>query len=409
MGAGIVRGINPLVQTSPRPLTAEWLRIRVAGPSGERAAAYAVVDTVGPAARMAGQFSGDPARTEREVSEALDALLGIGVAMGRLPSTLPVALMADLTDPLPSQARISLLAIQGANYLIFRQAIPPSFLDSPPVSYVNSPTVVIIRSQIVHQPSVRTVTSLDLTLKAYRVLRTPEDPLRDEGSFYDYLAGGVLDHTVERWILGAEQAGDSVGALFESAVDDEVPARVVAPGKPASAEYMALDGRRRLLETLDRGQLVILPASRPKSWGASLGWWSVDPASGWTEDTTEEGFHLSSMPEYPAPTVRLLDAIEQFCREGLYVALTAWTVVGYFGPDGVEADVDFYQDLFDKFCRAIEAARGAGTPPPRLPPVSGPPLPKLGLPQTPYRPPFKDPGFPTRPPLKCVPGKGRLK
>ena len=408
LGAGIVRGLGPLVQTSPRVLTAEWLRIRVAGPSGERAAAYAVVDTVGPAARTGGQFSVDPARAEREVSEGLDAVLGITVAMGRLPSSLPAALMADLTDPLTSQARIRLLAIQGTNYLLLRQAIPPSFLDSLPVSYANSPTVVIVRSQMVHQPSARFVTSIDLTLKAYRVMRTPEDPLRNEGSFYDYLAGGVIDHTVERWILGAEQAGQSVGALFESAVNDEVAARVVVPGKPASVEYMAPDGRRRLLETLDRGQFVILPASRPKSWGASLGWWSVDPATGWTEDTTEEGYHLSTMPEYPAPLVRMMDAIERFCQLGGWVALAALMVHTLKAPDGLEADYEFYKDTIDQFCEAFQVARGAGTPP-HLPSVPPPPLPKLGLPQTPYRPPFKDPGFPTRPPLKWLPGKGRLK
>jgi len=401
--------VNPFATGADR-LSAEWLKVRLTGPSGERQATYTLVDTEGPAARQSGAPPKEsPAENTTAVLEALDDFLGIVVATGHMPSTLLAAWLADASDPLTSEALVRLLAIHGAGYLMIREGLPSSFLDPLPVTYVDAPNVIVSKSHVVRGQGVRSAPSVDLTLKAYRVLRTPEDPLSNDGSFYDYLAAGVLDHTVERWMLGGGQAERSVGALFESATGDDVAARFVPPGHAPPVDYLTPDGRWRLSAALDHGQMAVLPAARPKGWGAALGWWTVDPATGWTEDTTEDGYH-SAMPEEGSLYARILAQWEKFCDNYASSAMVAWTVATIFGPDGLELAFEDYMEAIQEICKAVATARGAGRPPVASPRPPVPPLaPKPGLKPPPYKPPFKDPGFPTRPPLKWLPGKGRLK
>src|SRR4029453_895307 len=67
--------------------------------------------------------------------------------------------------------------------------------------------------------------------------------------------------------------------------------RVLATSESVPATILTADGRTRISAAVDSGQIVLLPADRPADWKSVLGWWSLDPRTGRTEDTTEDGGH----------------------------------------------------------------------------------------------------------------------
>jgi hypothetical protein len=375
--------VNPFATGAER-LSAEWLKFRFTSPSGERQAVYTIVDTEGPAAR---QSTAPPreatAEDTRAVLAALEDFLGISIATGQLPAVVLGALLADLPRPMTEAGLIRMLAAESTAYVVARGSIPSSFFPSLPVSYIDSPTVVIARLRPPQGPDVPASLSLDLTLKAYRTLRTPEDPLRNSGSFYDLLAAGILDHTVERWVLGADSAGESVGALFEAAVDHGIPLRVIRSVDQTALDYLTADGRIRLSGLL-ADRLAILPQGRPPGWQALLGWWNVDPSTGWTEDTTEQGGH-SAMGERGAKESASVRAYRAFCRLGRVVGRQVAAVVMLYAvlsggegprPDNPWSDQDI-EEVVEFICAIADPEFRSSSKTPRVPPAPmGPRLPE---------------------------------
>ena len=396
LGGKIASSIGSLFETSPRPassVTGEWLNIRTGGLAGERSAKYTIVDTTGQAAREAGQPPADPAVAEKQVSGALGGVLGILVNTGRLPAALLAALIVDMPDPATAQAQAltRMLTVQSASFAVVRGSMPSTFFDSLPVAYIDSPNVVISRVQpAAALPAAQDSMSIDLVLKGYRTVRMPEDPLRAGGSFYDRVAAGVIDHMTERWVLGTDLPAESVGALFETARDQNIAPRVVKNGDRAPLDYLSPDARIRLSAALTRGQLAVVPQARPSVWRAPLGWWNIDPATGWTEDTTELGCHQDAVEESVTLRSTAMRAFDAFCRLSGYVNVALYLAVMIEGPPELSVSPEFFKEAIDEFCAMVRSAAEAGQVPVGMPPPPPSATPKPGF--TPWRNP------PTLPP-----------
>lgn len=281
-GAGGTNVLNPFEAGAGQGLRAERLRFRVSGPSGERTGAYSIVE--------AGQTS---VESDSAVNEALGAFFGLTVTTGAIPIDLPMAILAEARDPSSDEAAVRILATTGLLYHVVRGGVPASLSDTPPVQYPDSANVIIVRVQPAKQTD-KVAVSMDLALKAHRNLRRPGDQLLGRGVFYDELSAGVLDHTVERALFGPGWTSESVGSLFEKAASERVGLRVLRASSEAPRTFLTERGQRRLAADLARGQLVILPESRVADWKSVSGWWSIDPATGWTEDNNEDGYHTEA-------------------------------------------------------------------------------------------------------------------
>lgn len=372
IGVGGVQApvLNPFATGADR-LSAEWVKFRLTIPSGERRAEYTIVDTEGPSARQLGTPpSGPTLENVKAVSKSLGAFVGIGIATGRVPVALLASIVGEATDPESEAGLVHLLAMTAFSHHVMRELLPPSFLDTMPLWYIDSPYVVVVRTEP-NSSAASAGVSLDLTLKGYRNLRTPDDSLRRRGPFYDHLAGGVLDHTLERWLLGIEQATGTVGTLFETLVEQGIRIRYLPANSRAPDAPLSADGRQRLATVLSSGTLALLPNDRPKGWQGVLGWWAIDPATGWAEDTTEIGGH--SAPEYSGPG-----------NEPPRRSWQVWCTLG-FRVLGIVAQAASYQNpsfeepaqLATAGAIACEKAKRAGSPggPPGPPGLSGPPPP----------------------------------
>jgi len=331
IGVGKARApvLNPFAGGGDR-LNAEWLKFRVITPSGEREAAYTIIDIDGPTLRQSGAPPKEiTAENTQAVLDALDAFLGIGIATSYTPPAFLSAMAAEVTDPQSEAGVVRLLALMASTYQAIREQLPSSFLKPRPLRYIDSPYITVVRAQPRPAPALATL-SVDLTLKDYRLLRSPDDPFAKRGPFYDHIASGVLDHTAERWLLGVEQAAASVGTLFEAAAAQKVPARVVGSAGSIPNGLLTDDGRLRLTGAIERGQVVILPDSRPRDWKSVLGWWSVDQKTGWTEDTTEEGSHQAG-PEHGVTTRSIAVVNAERVKElGCVVAGAALLAAGLY-------------------------------------------------------------------------------
>lgn len=399
LGGVIGRSILPAFGGSPALMTGEWLRLHVTGPTDDRTASFTIVDTIGPAARGSGQLPADSPAARQAVADTLDAVLGISVVTGRVPTSLPATLLSDLSDPLTAQGVARMLAIQNATYAALRDLIPSSFFAAAPASYVDAPAVVISRAQPHRRPTgdPSFVLSMDLTLKASRILRPPDDPLRAAGSFYDNLAAGVIDHTVERWMIADGDGGASVGGVFEAAVASDLPLGIAKSGDVTLTEPLTPDGRSRLSATLVKGQVDILPKGRPPGWSASLGWWSIDPSSGWTEDTNEEGCH-PELVERGSKDSAFKGAYRAICQVGRVVAgATILTIAITQAEPWSEEEV---AQIVQWVCDTVNGRPRGPSSGPSRPPVPPPGPAKPGFPPTspkfpsPPRPPKGPPDVP---------------
>lgn len=379
--AGSIGSLFGTSTSTASGVTGEWLNLRTGGPAGERSAKYVIVDTIGQAAREAGRGPADPAVAEKQLSGALESVLGILVDTGRLPAALLAALIVDMPDPTTPQGLAHILTVQSASEAVVRAAIPSTFFGSLPASYIDSPTIVISRAQPAQLPTAQDSTSIDLPLKGNRTIRLPEDPLRAGGSFYDDVAAGVIDHTTERWLLGASLDGESVGALFETALDQGIPLRVVNKGDRAPLDYLSPAARLRLSAALAGGQLAVIPEARPSGWSAPLGWWNINPSTGWTEDTTELGGHAAFQVEDASLKQSVfLRAYRSFCRLGRATGTAAMMLIALSNPDeGIASrtwSLEDGQNLVDLVCAAAgDPVKGGRSSGPRVPPAPSRPQP----------------------------------
>jgi len=287
-------GFFPLAPRGEKPadvsaLTGEWLHICIKGPAGQKETTYTIADSIGLIARSLGSSG---RQDSNQIMNDLEAVFGISVITGRVPSMLPASLLSDISDPQSKVALCRALSCLGFGYFEVRQSMPFSFLEQPPIAYFDSPNIIVVRVQNSSQSEAIEL-SFDLTLKAYRILRLPQDNFFELAHFYDYLSSGVMDHLVERYVQGWDRTAASVGSLIETAFDQNMALQTLTADSPnLEMQQLSPDGKQRAVESLRIGKIIIIPESRPNGWPQNvMGWWSVDPATGWTEDSTELGAH----------------------------------------------------------------------------------------------------------------------
>lgn len=356
-------------------LGGEWLHIRVRGPAGEHAVTYTIADALGPAARNAG-----PSNSETKTAvDAVEGVLALGVITGSIPPAIPAAVLVTVDDPLSLVGLARQLAALSFGYAAIRGLLPSSPVNPQLFRSVDFPNIVIAcarPAQEGHRPRL----SLDLTLKAYHLLRLPEDPLAAQSRFYDGLYNGVLDHTAERAIFGGRETDASVGALFEAAVDQDIDIRVLSSRSVDPGSLLTTDGRFRVTDALSAGRIVLLPELRPHGWPeGGLGWWSVDPATGWTEDSTESGERqgLTERGIQEKDTPKKIRAVCELTMEAFFLTAAIIANMSGLSPElknlaqfaddiGNMLDSKDFADYFNKQCG------------------SGPPLVQK-LPEAPFR------------------------
>lgn len=385
-GIASVPAINPfdtVTSSGSDRLSALWIKFHISGPSGDHQAVYTLVDTEGASARQA-NASPKPlsASDVTAVMEALDGMVGFAVTTGDVPPELPTSLLADKLDPQSDTAPVRLLAMYAFTECSLRGALQVSFQKTPPLWYIDSPNITVVRAQpsATAEPA---MPSLDLVLKAYRNLRPPDDPLWNRGPFGDYLAAGVIDHTVERWLLGSEAASGSVGSLFERLMRQHVYAKVILPSAGGAGNLpLSQDGKSRVSAALSGGNLVVLPPAVPQGWKSALGWWSIDPVTGWTQDTVEGGEHGQPLIERAILYLRQSRAFRYFCVLGALVATVGQVAEHGFNKKLLPAKVAAVNDAIVGACAIVffyDAPSGGG-PPSGSPPGGPLPKPTPGLP-----------------------------
>jgi hypothetical protein len=110
------------------------------------------------------------------------------------------------------------------------------------------------------------------------------------------ILAGVVPHLAERLMAGDAvrdptlPARPSVGAVFEEAVGQGIPIRVVRGTDDLGSLPFARDALTRLGTSLSAGWVAVVP-ERPVRIGDSerVGWWLYDPASGSTIDEMDDG------------------------------------------------------------------------------------------------------------------------
>ncbi|HXF82143.1 MAG TPA: hypothetical protein VNN19_05270 [bacterium] len=425
------RRSTPSAPTSPpaRPAaaaertTAQWLHICIHGPGGRRLTTHTVFDETARAARGGPGIGSSPVSL---TTQEIFGVLTVTIVTGSVHPLAPLAMLAEVRHPLSKTGTVQLLAVTNLTYAATRHAVMLGLMDPPPFVYVDFPNVLIARSAAPeHQGASPVRLRIDLASKAYRILRRRSDPSGGRAVFSDYLYNGVLDHIVERAVLGGEETDRSLGALIEGALDQDIELRVMR-GAPHAAALGPLshEGRAWASAALAEGKLLVLPSMRPHGWPeGSMAWWEVDPGTGWTVDTTELGGHSAEQPvttgtQTPAKVKRSQAwANAVYCLSlGAGVIAAGYlthipelpsNIPGLEGIGGVDigdaagALHDILEEYYNLKCGRTVPGRAPGT---KLPPFPKPPkkLPKVG-PGDPF------PRRPWIPPGGRVGGRGRGK
>jgi hypothetical protein len=261
------------------------------------------------------------------IPDALDAVFGIGVITGTIAETLPAAVLFGIKDPQSAIGVSRMLAALDFTYMLLRQQMPASFFEPAYRPYIDSPNLLIAKAQGTGSQG-EIQLAMDLTLKGYRIVPIKEIEQGDALLFYNYLANGVIDHIVERAIISLPESAQSVGALFEAASSQNIGAKALVPQTTTGFELdLTPEGKRRVENSLREGNIIFVPEQRPTGWESrSLGWWEINPLTGWTQDMTEAGYHTSAIEKQIQlnQTLRTTPAVRRF---GCQLAV-AYTLVG---------------------------------------------------------------------------------
>jgi hypothetical protein len=274
-------GPSDPAKTKPYAFLAERLHVRTTGPLANRQAAHAIVNTGGSDAVP--------------IREALNTIFGISVITGTIAEILPAAVLSDIQDPFSARGVSKMLAALSFSYMLLRQQMPASFFQPAYRPYIDSPNLLIAKARGVGSQG-EIQLAMDLTLKGYRIVPITETEQGDALLFYNYLVNGVIDHIVERAILGLSESGHGVGALFEVASSQGIGAKALVPPTIVAFDLdLTPEGKRRLENSVSDGSIIVIPDQRPTGWESGrLGWWEISPLTGWTQDTTEVGYHTDT-------------------------------------------------------------------------------------------------------------------
>jgi hypothetical protein len=147
------------------------------------------------------------------------------------------------------------------------------------------------------------------------------------------IVAGATDHLAERFALeqfagarGAPPGEIGVGAVFEAAVAQGVPTVVLHGTVPDSLPY-GPEAKGSIAAAVAAGDVVVIPAEPVTIDGTQrVGWWAIDPETGATRDSMDDGSGAAAV-EYETTVQTRLGQIKCYGALGATIAAElAWVV-----------------------------------------------------------------------------------
>jgi Transglutaminase-like superfamily len=297
-GGGIFSGPSPSAGPGEGEALAEYLDVRVTRPDGTSSVAHRTLfDRVGASARAQGDIDLSTVPPVETVTEQDGTTWAVPMLPLRFLSLATgTSSVASLDNQGPDDDQTMPLGAGAPLYHIAHAAAAATFgIDRGVVPYadgVNLAMVTLIPEQDASGPT-GLGTAFDLLHRAQGNL-----PLSDSTpKAAPGIIAGVLAHLIERSVAGdgpdANRAGDpsplSAGLILDAAVESGVGLRVIQGSVPPDLAYPP-EAAAVLGDALSDGWIAVAP-SKPVDvlGGEHLGWWLVDPATGWTIDQLEDG------------------------------------------------------------------------------------------------------------------------
>lgn len=346
--------------------TAEWLVVRTSAPGASQVTARrAVFDRIGQAARSAGAIDPhavppaelvDTPESSREYlpCRSLDAF---SVATGTVHAS-------TLLTPPPSEGT-GVHSWLGLAYHYVRDALlADAGLQQGVAAFLDAPCITSVRLRFADPVTGEGgAASLDVWHRSFGTR-----PVTDLGATAPgATVAGVISHVAERilWRDGIEEPSAtssppiSVGAIFEQARSEGVGIRTIVGSLPSDLPYSP-DAVALMGAAVDAGRIVIVPAQplliagRPR-----IGWWSVDPATGRTDDRMDDGSGGATV-EYKVPVAIMgglaLACLANFGDVILALVQSALFALGVRTPLSVDAAMSAAGSLASEYRENTHAA-----------------------------------------------------
>ncbi len=285
--------------------TAEWLEVSVTRPGAEPAVARRTVfDRVSPEVRQDGIPTIDAVAPITLVD-----LEGTGSAgYPPMQGTEVFAIATGPTSVAPivaaSDDGLGMLAIAYHN---LRDVMSASMvLDAGARTFLDGPNIVSVSVRVDPDATADDLRGhvhfgLDIWHRSHGILPLTDGPITSGSAG---VMAGVTDHLAERFAM--EFASDTplathgtmgVGEVFEAAAAQGIPTLVVHGEVPSELPY-GPQVTATIRQLVVAGDVVVVPAE-PVAMGDTVrvGWWAIDPATGATTDTMDDG-SASEFGEY---------------------------------------------------------------------------------------------------------------
>ena len=277
--------------------TAEWLEVSVTRPGAEPAVARRTV------------FDRVPAEARQGGSPTIDSVAPItlvdleGTGSAGYPPMQGIEVFAIATGP-TSVAPIVAASDDGLGMLALayhnlRDVMSASMvLDAGARTFIDGPNVVSVSLRVDPDATADDLRGavrfgLDIWHRSHGILPLTEgSPTTGSAE----VMAGVTDQLAERFAM--EFAGDTplvtsgtigVGEIFEAAAAQGIPTLVLHGDEPSGLPY-APQATASIRQLVAAGDIVVVPAE-PVAMGDTMrvGWWAIDPATGDTTDTMDDG------------------------------------------------------------------------------------------------------------------------
>ena len=208
-------------------------------------------------------------------------------------------------------------------------------LDEGARTFINGPNIVSVSVDVDPAATAADIPShvrvgLDIWLRHHGVLPLVGSSI---GPGKAELVAAVTDHVAERFVLDQlVDSGDAppgeigVGAVFEAAAAQGIPTVVLRGTPPEVLPYGPL-ATGSIDAAVAAGDVVVIPAAPVALAGSErIGWWAIDPASGDTRDSMDDGSG-QAMAERETIVQTRLGQIKCYGALGARIAVElAWVV-----------------------------------------------------------------------------------
>ena len=201
----------------------------------------------------------------------------------------------------PGRTQLGSLAWPAHGFHLVRDALMTEVgLKHGVHTFVDSPSIVSLTIEsIAGATTLETMTYFDIWHRSFGALPTPGQ----QPTHAPLMVAGVLAHVAERCVsldgypgsARPQEQSASVGAQFDRAAKQGVAIRVLRGKLPVDLTY-SREAKYLIEKYLELGAIVVLP-ERAGDDQSVMGWWVVNPATGWTFDTLEDGSG-SALVEY---------------------------------------------------------------------------------------------------------------